>query len=151
MKTAAEKQRWSEQRFTKAWTFSGTQKTVSFLPHKTMFRRKFFQKQMFSTPHTYCTCKMSIIRGFVICEYNIKGWLACVLQVKDSEFYITPWIPLAPINPSSPNTVCTLKSAHKSGSKSATSHTYVNSDNESYCTTGNKKPGFADTLTCNIS
>jgi hypothetical protein len=41
-----------EGRFRKAQTLPGTKKyTVSFLPQKTTFRQKCFQKQMCSTPH----------------------------------------------------------------------------------------------------
>jgi hypothetical protein len=45
---------------------SGYSKNImyhSFLPHKTKFRQKYFQKQMSSTPHTYdYTCKVNIIK-----------------------------------------------------------------------------------------
>jgi hypothetical protein len=112
-----------------------------------MFRQKCFQKQLFSTLHTYYICKVkSIIGGLVICEYDTKGWLACVLQVNDSEIYIILCIPLPPVSPSSPDSVCIPVSEVLTSvdSKTATCHTYVISENESYCTTGNKKPGFVD-------
>jgi hypothetical protein len=51
----------------------------------------FSEANVFRTMHTHIVhlqdeeYQVEDIRGYVTCEYDRKWWLACVLQVKDSE------------------------------------------------------------------
>jgi hypothetical protein len=53
----------------------------------------FSEAYVFNTTHTVHLkdedCEVEDIRGFVTCEYDKKLWLACVLQVNDSEIQLT--------------------------------------------------------------